>query len=225
MSMKDFSSRVKGDPDVVARAQDAATERARRVWNDLWREEIYPMWQPTLKLLSKMEGVEFAGHQPVHGFPAGAPSEVLNLITKKPSDFLVSQDVIVRAKVPGVGVTVSYVFSGDANDGAMVRLVSFEAPGVEGRRFKKETVKQWFGNIDRLEAAAIEDIDESDDLFGTVLIEALDAKVAAEQKAREDEEKKVQEENRRRVAVAHEPAEDPDPTAAPATKVKSTKKK
>jgi hypothetical protein len=122
--------------------------------------------------MSRKAGVESATQAAHSGLPAATNIGAIERLLPKRT-WLICEVIRVQAHV-GVGAFVGYAFSGDETDGALARI----AGTTDGPLLTclPEMTKQWAGPRPKVLQFAEEDVDVASNLFGTLLVRALDAK-------------------------------------------------
>lgn len=196
MSFEKLAQTVAATPEANQHAARRAAEDARKPFHDAWLSTIYPLWQGTLVLAARRPGIESATGGVDHRFPPAVnAAEVLKTLPAR--DWILAELLTVTT-VTGAGVQIVYVFAGDENDGALVRLVGTCDGG--DLTISPEHTKQWSGPKSKLVDAAIADAPEAAGLLGAVIFDAH--QLRQERLQREEEARKEAEAKRAAAAQA-----------------------
>lgn len=188
MSLEQLAEKMKGRPQVEDHQAAAAVNRAREPFHRAFLQDVYPHWGGPLKTLAGGIGVTRAGLSVDPSPDVGVTFGDLKLA--------IGEDILVET-VLGVHAKMSYVFAGDVNDGQLLRVPS--VVDANNRTILGDQAKVWTGPLDKLIAAAVEDVDAAAAMLPTILLDAIEgydqriraenrAKLEAAAKAKADEE-------------------------------------
>src|SRR5215831_18611025 len=206
MSFEKLADRIQGTPEAAAHAAARRAELLRKPWHEAFLAEVYPFWQGPMVAISRKHGVESCTHGVAHDFPPAVNAkDVLNVLPRRE---WVLAELLTATTVVGAGVVVAYVFSGDENDGLLVRVVGLRDGNVT--TLLPQHTKQWSGPKAKVIEAAAGDVDDAKGLFAPLVLEACQAKderVAREKAEAEAAEKKRREEEEARARAEVEERE------------------
>jgi hypothetical protein len=184
MSFDEFAKRVAAKT-TAAELSTSAAEKLRKPFAEAFVTDIYPHWQGPLKTIHDMPGVSSVGMSHVPGFPpASNVKEVLAKLGR--ADFILSE-VLTVATDHGVAAVIVYAFAGDPRRAEVVRIPAVVFDG--SWTYRATEILRSTDSLENLAKFCVADVEVAAELFGSLLVLALDAKEAAEaERARRAEE-------------------------------------